>query len=114
MPTSAVVILVASAVLAAFGQIMLKLGATRGGGLVGALMQPAVIVGLGAYGLSLLLWLKALSAAPLHIVYPFTMLTFVLVGLAALIVLGERPNAMTFAGWGVICLGIAIVYLGAR
>lgn len=114
MPTATVLILVSSAVLAAFGQIMLKLGATRGGGLAGALLEPAVIVGLGAYGASLLLWLKALSAAPLHIVYPFTMLTFVLVGLAALIVLGERPNATTFVGWGVICLGIGVVYLGAR
>ena len=114
MTQTVVGILVGSAIVAAFGQIMLKLGSGRGGSLIATLLDPFTILGLVAYGASLLLWLKALSAAPLHVVYPFTMLTFVLVGLASVVVLGERPNVMTMAGWGVICLGIGIASLGAR
>lgn len=106
-----VLILVFSSTLAALGQVMLKLGASNAQSPFD-FINITVVGGLAAYVMSLLLWLTALSRLPLHIVYTFTMVTFVLVGLASVLVLGERPATATLVGWGVIALGVALVYSG--
>jgi drug/metabolite transporter (DMT)-like permease len=107
------VALILSTCLAAVGQLLLKIGADR-------ILNPSawlnlyIFFGLALYAIGLVLWLYGLSRAPLHVVYPFAMLTFVLVGLLGIIVLGERPNLGTVTGWGVISVGIALVYFSSR
>ena len=114
MSNGIIFLLILAALVAAFGQLMFKYGADTGGGIMAILLNPYTMTGLASYFLSMILWLKALTAAPLHVVYPFTLLTFVLVGLASVAILGERPTSMSLIGWGVICAGIGVVYLGAR
>jgi drug/metabolite transporter (DMT)-like permease len=110
-PTIVAALLVSSA-LAATGQVFLKLGV---GGLAGPIewVNGRTLFGLFLYAAGLALWLYGLSRAPLHLVYPFAILTFVLVGIVGMIALGERPTTLTLAGWGVICVGLALVQLGA-
>jgi drug/metabolite transporter (DMT)-like permease len=104
--------LLVSAALAALGQIFLKIG-------VGGLARPLdwvnikTLFGLLLYAIGLLLWLYGLSRAPLSLVYPFAIFTFVLVGALGVVALGERPTGLTLAGWAVICLGLALTQLGS-
>ena len=46
-------------------------------------------------------------------VYTFTMLTFVLVGVLGFLLLGEHPSILVVIGWLVIALGVTIVYFGS-
>jgi drug/metabolite transporter (DMT)-like permease len=111
MTTGLLIALLLSSVLAAGGQILLKAGAT-GSSSLHDFINGYVISGLFAYGLGVLLWLYGLSKAPLYAVYPFTLLTFVFVGAASLIVFREDPHPISILGWAVIGLGIGFVYYG--
>jgi small multidrug resistance pump len=100
--------LILGAMMAAAGQVMLKLGADGQSSLLG-LVNPRVIVGLILYTFASITWLAALTRLPLHVVYPFTILTLVLVFAGSILFLGERPSLLIMAGWGVVCIGVAIV-----
>lgn len=105
--------LVVSAALAAAGQIMLKTGASGRSDMI-AFVNPHVAAGLLLYAIGVAIWLKALSQLPLHVVYPFTMLTLGLVFAGSIVFLGERPGTAAIAGWIVIAIGVGIVALAAR
>jgi len=102
-----------SACCAAFGQVLLKLGA-QGRPDALALLNRELFLGLGLYGIGMALWLYALTRLPLSAVYPFTTLTLVLVGVLSVFMLGERPNLLAMCGWAVILGGVGIVWLSAR
>ena len=103
--------LTVSAALAAGGQVLLKLGAT-GQTTVLAMVNPQVLGGVTLYGIGMLIWLWALSLAQLQVVYPFTMLTLILVFVASVVIFGERPSGLIYLGWGVVGCGVAIVAYG--
>ena len=105
-------VLTLSSVLAALGQVLLKVGATGRVSLV-MFVNPWVALGLASYAGGVLIWLYALAKAPLYLVYPFTLLTFVLVGAASIVIFGERPSALSAFGWATIMLGLFVVYLGS-
>ena len=113
MQASTFLALLVSACCAASGQVLLKLGAQGRNDLVG-FINMHVASGIVLYGVGMLLWLYALSRLPLFVVYPFTMLTLLLVGVLGFVVLGERPGLMSLAGWGVIALGLGLVSLGSK
>lgn len=100
--------LVVGATMAAAGQFLLKLGAGGQSDLVG-LVNGRVIGGLALYSFSVITWLIALTRLPLHVVYPFTMLTLILVFVGSIVFLGERPSLLVMGGWGVVGVGVAIV-----
>src|SRR5712692_2288156 len=78
-------------VFAAVGQILFKAGAA---GRV-SLLEFAnfwVASGVALYAIGTIFWGYALSKADLMVAYPFTVLTFVLVYLAAYFVFGERVS----------------------
>lgn len=106
------VTLVVSCVLAAAGQLLLRSGAA-GRAELSAFANIEVIGGLALYAASTVLWVIALSRAPLAHVYPFTLLTFVLVMAGAAAILGERVNALVVTGWLVIVAGLALVWAGS-
>jgi drug/metabolite transporter (DMT)-like permease len=100
--------------MAAAGQVLLKLGAT-GQSTALAMVNPKVLGGLTLYGIGVMIWLWALSQLPLQVVYPFTMLTLILVFIASIVVFGERPSLLLCLGWAVVGCGLVIVALaGAR
>lgn len=100
--------LLAAAVLAAIGQVLFKSGAA---GRMHWLefINPAVIGGLGCYGLSTLLWVYCLSKLPLRVVYPYTALTFVLVYIGAFLVFGEKPGVRGIAGVVLVIAGLFLI-----
>lgn len=101
-------LLLAAAVFAAAGQVMFKLGATNRTSLA-AFINPQIIGGGVFYFLGAVLWVVALSKAPLSVAYPFTALTFVLVYLASIFLLGERPAPAAFFGVALVLGGLAVI-----
>ena len=73
------------------------------------LVVPSLWYALGAYGLSVVVWLVGLSRVPVSQAYPLLSLGYVInVGLAWWL-LGEIPNAQRVAGIGIIILGVVLV-----
>ena len=100
--------LVLGSILAAAGQVLLKVGVSGATTLAG-FINVRVTTGLACYVLGTVLWLIALSRMPLSRVYPFTILTFVIVYVAAISLLGERLTAPLFAGLVLVLAGLAII-----
>jgi len=100
--------LLAGTLLAALGQLMFKVGATGRDTLAG-LINVSILGGLTAYGLGTLLWIYALSKAPLTLVYPFTALTFVIVYLLGIFWLGESTSTRALLGVALVLLGLLLI-----
>ena len=102
----------------ATGQLFLKSGARRLAGLgrlefyLGAFRDPHVLTGLAAWTASTLCWLYVLRVAPLSRAYGLTSLTYVLVLLASVIVLGEQLRRLHVVGTLLIVVGIACLLSG--
>ncbi len=124
---STIAIMLASIVLATAGQVLLRAGMSRVGevtaviasrGVVHAITAVAttwqVVVGLGSFGLSAVFWLVALSRVPLSTAYPVVSLSYVLILVFSVIVLGERPAVTVWVGAFLIMIGIAMVGIGQR
>lgn len=97
-------ILVLASFCAAVGQLMFKLGAS-GREDFRAFVNPWILGGRAAYAVGTLFWIYALSRVQLISVYPFTILTFVFVYLAAFVFFGERPSLSGMGGVGLIFAG---------
>ncbi len=103
--------LLAVAVMLAAGQISFKLAAEtlpETGKLQGMMRWPALgwlALALGIYAVATLLWVLALSETPLSRAYPFMLVSFTLVPLAAALLFGEN------IGWNYV-LGMALVLAG--
>jgi undecaprenyl phosphate-alpha-L-ara4N flippase subunit ArnE len=91
---------------------LLKLGAAGNASIVD-FVNVRLVGGLGFYILGSALWIFAMARAPLSLVYPFTALTFVLVILASVFLLGERLTSTMIIGSGLILSGIVCFTLGA-
>lgn len=73
------------------------------------LRVPSLWYALGAYGLSVIVWLVGLSRVPVSQAYPLLSLGYVInIGLAWWL-LGEVPNVQRVAGIGVILVGVVLV-----
>ena len=85
-------------------QGLLKVGASRG------LLSAAMIGGVGAYGLSTLLYVMVLSKAKLTLAYPVIIgATVVATCLVSVRFLDERVGALQWAGIGLVVAGIACI-----
>jgi multidrug transporter EmrE-like cation transporter len=85
-------------------QGLLKVGASRG------LLSPAMIGGVGAYGLSTLLYVTVLSKMKLTLAYPVIIgATVVATCLVSVRFLDERVGAVQWAGIGLVVAGIACI-----
>ena len=71
--------------------------------------QPALLAGIGCYGLSLLVWIAALSRTPVSVAYPMVAIGYVLNAFAAWLWLGESLGAQKLVGVGFIILGVWLV-----
>ena len=72
-------------------------------------VEPHLVTGLVLYGLSVVLWIVALSRVPVSIAYPMVSLGYVVNAIAAWHLLGETLTPMRIAGTGVILLGVLMV-----
>jgi drug/metabolite transporter (DMT)-like permease len=73
------------------------------------LVVPSLWYALGAYGLSVIVWLVGLSRVPVSQAYPLLSLGYVInIGLAWWL-LGEVPNVQRVGGIAVIVVGVVLV-----
>ena len=103
-----IILVVLGSLLAAAGQVYLKLGAS-GATEFSSYLNSRLGIGFVLYGVGSVLWVVALSKLPLSRVYPFTVLTFVLVYVASIAILGERITGPVIAGALLVLAGLALI-----
>ena len=99
---------VIGAVLAALGQVSFKYGAV-GRAVPMEFLNSWILLGMALYLAGTVLWILALSAVPLTVLYPFAALTYVLVNVLGVVLLGEQLTARGMAGTGFVLLGLFLV-----
>ena len=118
MDWTAYALLLVSIGLGVAGQLLLKHGMSRRPSIsLGEIWQVAldfyIISGFLCYGLSVLLYLKALSSLDLSLAYPTVSLGYVVVILLSKLFFDERISPARWAATAIICAGVALVGLGA-
>ena len=107
MNSYTIALLTLSAVCAAAGQVLFKIGAVGRVTLADYINLP-IAVGVILYGIGTLIWIYTLSFEKLVNVYSFTVLTFLLVYLAGFFFIKETISYHGFVG---ICLILGGLYL---
>ena len=74
-------------------------------------MNPFIILGLGSYVISVVVWLLVLSRVDVSYAYPMLSIGYIVNAVAAYYLFGENLSLTKLAGIGVIIIG---VYLVAR
>lgn len=72
-------------------------------------LNAYIILGLVFYAAGMVAWIYALSKEQMVTVYAFTALTFVLVYLGGVSILGEHINAAKRAGVALVIFGLYVV-----
>lgn len=94
-----------AALLAAMGQLLFRIGARDRYTLLQFINAP-IMLGLVLYGMGTAMWIYALSRELLVNVYAFTALTFVLVYLGGVFLLGEQINLVKMTGVALVLAGL--------
>ena len=68
-----------------------------------------IITALFCYGLSVVVWILALSRVPVSIAFPLLSMAYIVTAVAAWYLLGEALSLSKFVGIGVIILGVIIL-----
>ncbi len=115
------VLLLSGVALNALAQLLLKSATRVSGTLVaddgtvswpaaGALLGAVPLwCGLACYGVSVLLWLGALSRVPVSIAYPMLSIGYVVNAFAAAALFGEALSLAKLGGIALIVLGVLIL-----
>ncbi len=122
MNLTSFVLILTGVLLNAVAQLLLKAGVTRVGEFQFSLdnavpigiklaTQLPIIGGLACYGISVVVWIMALSRVPVSVAYPMLSIGYIVNAFAAYWLFGESLNAQKLIGIGVIVVG---VYLVAR
>ena len=112
------VLILGAVAFSAAGQLLLKSGVQqlsslgRLGFLLAAVRDVHVLSGLVAWTASTLCWLCVLRVAPLSRAYGLTSLTYVIVFLASVHVLGEHVRRLHVVGTVLIVVGVACLLSG--
>ncbi len=69
-------------------------------------------IGIFAFGVATIVWIKILSLAKLSSVYPMQSIAYILVAILAYFIFGEKINAYTIIGIALIISGIFFVSQG--
>ena len=121
MTLQGILLIVVAAFLTVVGNLLMREGVVRGGGLslslatliqeLGRLArQPLFVVGVLLYGLASLVWFRIVSTENLNSSYPLLVsLTFLLVTLGATLLFHEPLSLQKALGVGVILVGIVLV-----
>lgn len=114
-------LLLGGVLLNACAQLLLKAATRHSGELVadsGRVSWSAVLhlvgvvplwVGLACYGISVILWLGALSRVPVSVAYPMLSIGYVINAFAAALLFGEALSVGKLAGIALICAGVLVL-----
>lgn len=119
-------LLLGGVALNAAAQLLLKAATRMTGTLVGEggrvswvaaahlLRAPPLWAGFGCYGVSVFLWIGALSRVPVSVAYPLLSIGYVVNAFAAAALFGEALTVPKLAGIGLIVAGVVVLTRGAR
>ena len=110
-------------ILNALAQSLLKTGTNRLGADPFATVPPLelawrilgqwpFLLGFACYGISLVVWIAALTRVPVTIAYPMLSIGYIINALIARYWLGETLGATGWAGIGFICVGVVLIARG--
>ncbi|MDD2702046.1 MAG: EamA family transporter [Sideroxydans sp.] len=68
-----------------------------------------IVTALFCYGISVVVWILALSRVPVSIAFPMLSMAYVVNAVAAKYLLGEDFNVTKLVGMGVIIMGVIII-----
>lgn len=113
-------LLMLGVLLNAAAQLLLKAGTNRIGefafaldnlGPIGAKVatSPFILAGLGCYGVSVVVWILALSRVPVSVAYPMLSVGYIVNAFAAWMLFGESLGAQKLVGIGFIIVGVWLV-----
>jgi multidrug transporter EmrE-like cation transporter len=71
--------------------------------------SPMIVIALGIYGLSMVLWIWVLSRVDLSVAYPFVGVSFILTMAFGYFLLGENVSFMRMMGTVLIAVGCVMV-----
>lgn len=108
MKLTSVLSLGAASLAAAAGQLLFKLGAGQKTQFLQFVNAP-ILTGLALYGLGTVLWIYALSKERLVVAYAFTVLTFALVYLGSVLLLGESLTVRASCGVVLVLGGLYLL-----
>ena len=108
MNFSSIAMLVFAAFSAATGQLLFRVGAQGRQNWI-EFLNSHIFLGLFCYGVGTVIWIYALSFQQLLNVYAFTALTFVLVYLGGVILLGERISMGASMGVVLVMVGLYLI-----
>lgn len=118
MPARTLLLVLSAVLFSVVGQLFLKSGAQQLAGLgrlaflLATFRNVHVLTGLAAWAVSTLCWLYVLRVAPLSRAYGLTSLTYVLIFLSSVFVLGERVRPVHTLGTVLIVMGVACLLYG--
>lgn len=116
MSLSQLSLILFTVILLSAGQILFKLASSdlvlTPAGFLPSLLSLKLIVALAVYSVATILWLIALKAVPLRVAYPFVASAFFIVPTLAHFLLGEELGWNTYAGAGLIALGVIVSVSG--
>lgn len=72
-------------------------------------MEPRILAGVGCYGISLVIWIMALSRVEVSVAYPMLSIGFALNAVLAWWLLGEAFSVQRLIGIAIIIVGVFIV-----
>jgi multidrug transporter EmrE-like cation transporter len=113
-------LILSGVVLNAIAQLLLKAGTNAVGHFEFALsnalpiglklaLQPHILGGVLCYGVSLVVWIMALSRVPVSIAYPMLSIGYIINAAVAHWWLGETISLSRMLGIGLIALGVLIM-----
>ena len=110
MALSQFIFIVLTVIALSVGQILFKIASSSLefsiAGILGGILNTKLIIALIVYFFATVMWLFVLKSTPLRIAYPFAALAFVIVPIFAHLFLGESLDWNTFAGAGIIAVGV--------
>jgi multidrug transporter EmrE-like cation transporter len=71
--------------------------------------QPYIMSGMACYAISLVVWIMALSRAPVSVAYPMLSIGYVINAVIAYYWLGEPLAMQKMLGIGIIIIGVVLV-----
>ena len=113
-------LVLAGVLLNAAAQLLLKAGTNRIGEFafsldnlvpIGAKVATSapILAGLACYGVSVVVWIMALSRVPVSVAYPMLSIGYIVNAIAAWALFGESLAAQKLVGIGFIVVGVFLV-----
>ncbi len=106
-----VVLVFVATLIGAVGALLFKIGSAGRLHPLKAITNIPLIIGVGFYGLSSVLFIIALKGASVAIMYPLTSLTYIWIAFLSMKYLGEKMNSHKWMGILLIIFGVALIGL---